>query len=96
MRSALGEHAAQVPAGIGGVDHGDLFGGSLGDHATSGLTFALSRIVRASGGAGGVYDPDWPSFVVPVAIVAAIGAAATWIPSRRALQINPAVVLRDS
>ena len=68
------------------------FGTTLG----VGLTFALSRIVRASGGAGGVYDPDWPSFVVPVAIVAAIGAAATWIPSRRALQINPAVVLRDS
>ena len=32
-----------------------------------GLTFALSRIVRASGGAGGIYDPDWPSFVVPIA-----------------------------
>jgi putative ABC transport system permease protein len=69
-----------------------VFGTTLG----IGVTFALSRIVRASGGAGGVYDPDWPSFVVPVAIVAVIGAAATWIPSRRALRINPAVVLRDS
>lgn len=68
----------------------------LGTTLGVGLTFALSRIVRASGGAGGVYDPDWPSFVVPVAIVVAIGAAATWIPSRRALAINPAVVLRDS
>ena len=68
----------------------------LGSACGVGLTFALSRIVRASGGAGGVYDPDWPSFVVPVAIVAAIGALATWIPSRRALRIDPAVVLRNS
>jgi putative ABC transport system permease protein len=68
----------------------------LGTTIGVGFTFALSRIVRASGGAGSVYDPDWPSFVVPVAIVAAIGAAATWIPSRRAIRINPAVVLRNS
>ena len=67
----------------------------LGSACGVGLTVALSRIVRASGGAGGVYDPDWPSFVVPVAIVAAIGAAATWIPSRRAMRIDPAVVLRN-
>ena len=68
----------------------------LGSASGVGLTFALSRIVRASGGAGSVYDPDWPSFVVPVAIVAAIGAAATWIPSRRAMKIDPAAVLRNS
>ena len=68
----------------------------LGTALAIGITFALSRIVRATGGAGGVYDPDWPSFVVPVAIVAVIGAAATWIPSRRALRINPAVVLRNT
>jgi putative ABC transport system permease protein len=68
----------------------------LGTVCGIGLTFALSRVVRASGGAGSIYDPDWPSFVVPVAIVALIGAAATWIPSRRALRINPAAVLRDA
>ena len=68
----------------------------LGTTLGVGLTFALSRIVRASGGAGSVYDPDWPSFAIPVGIVVAIGAAATWIPSRRAIRINPAVVLRDS
>jgi putative ABC transport system permease protein len=67
----------------------------LGTVCGVGLTFALSRVVRASGGAGGVYDPDWPSFVVPVVVVAAIGAAATWIPSRRAMKIDPAVVLRN-
>ncbi len=68
----------------------------IGTACGIGLTFALSRIVRASGGAGSVYDPDWPAFAVPVAIVAVIGALATWIPSRRALRINPAVVLRNS
>jgi putative ABC transport system permease protein len=61
-----------------------------------GLTFALSRIVRASGGAGSIYDPPWPAFVVPILIVAVIGALATWIPSRRALKINPAVLLRTT
>jgi len=68
----------------------------LGTACGIGLTFALSRVVRASGGAGGIYDPDWPAFAVPVLIVAVIGALATWIPSRRALKINPAVVLRNS
>jgi ABC-type antimicrobial peptide transport system permease subunit len=66
----------------------------IGTACGIGLTFALSRIVRASGGAGSVYDPDWPSFAVPVVIVAAIGAVATLIPSRRATKIDPAVLLR--
>jgi putative ABC transport system permease protein len=68
----------------------------LGTACGIGLTFALSRMVRANGGVGSVYDPDWPSFAVPVAIVAVIGIGATWIPSRRAMGINPAVVLRNS
>jgi len=68
----------------------------IGTACGIGLTFALSRIVRASGGAGSIYDPAWPAFVVPVLIVAVIGALATLIPSRRALKINPAVVLRNS
>jgi ABC-type antimicrobial peptide transport system permease subunit len=61
-----------------------------------GVTFGLSRIVRAGGGAGSIYDPAWPSFAIPVLIVLVIGALATWIPSRRALRINPAVLLRTS
>jgi ABC-type antimicrobial peptide transport system permease subunit len=68
----------------------------IGTACGIGLTFALSRIVRASGGAGGVYDPDWPSFVAPVLVIAAIGAAATWIPSRRAMRVDPAAVLRST
>ena len=61
-----------------------------------GATFALGRIVRASGGGGSFLDPRWPSFVVPVLIIAAIGLFATWVPSRRALRINPAILLRST
>jgi hypothetical protein len=67
--------------------------GSLGGVA---LTFVLSRIVRASGDAGGMYDPPWPAFVIPVLIVFVVGAAATWIPSRRVRQINPVALLRST
>ena len=67
-----------------------------GTVAGIGVTFGLSRIVRAGGGAGSVYDPPWPAFVAPILIVAAIGALATWIPSRRAMKIDPAAVLRHT
>jgi len=60
------------------------------------LTFGLSRVVRASGGAGSVFDPPVHVFVWPVVAVMAIGAIATWVPSRRALKINPAVLLRST
>jgi len=68
----------------------------LGTAFGIGLTFGLSRIVRASGGAGSVYDPTLTAFVVPILIVAVIGALATWIPSRRVMNINPALVLRNT
>jgi putative ABC transport system permease protein len=67
---------------------------ALGSTCGIGATFALARIVRASGGAGTIYDPAWPAFVIPLVIVSVIGAVATWIPSRRAMRINPAEVLR--
>jgi hypothetical protein len=60
------------------------------------VTFGLSRIVRASGGAGTSFDPSWPIFAIPALIIVGIGALATWIPSRRALRINPAQLLRTS
>jgi predicted permease len=64
--------------------------------ATAGIavTFALSRVVRMNGGAGSVWDPGVGAFVIPVLLVIVIGAAATWIPARRALKINPAELLR--
>ena len=59
-----------------------------------GLTFALSRVVRASGGAGSIWDPAMQAFIAPLLVVAIIGVLATWLPSRRAMSINPADVLR--
>jgi len=61
-----------------------------------GVTFALTRAVRAAGGGGGMFDPNWPAFAVPVLIVLLIGSLATWMPSRRALRINPAMLLRTT
>lgn len=61
-----------------------------------GATFALSRVLRASGGAGSFLDPDWRAFLAPVVIIGVIGAAATFVPSRRALEIDPAVLLRTT
>jgi putative ABC transport system permease protein len=58
------------------------------------VTFGLARVVRASGGAGSIWDPPLHVFVWPVVAVIVIGAIATWVPSRRALRINPAVLLR--
>ena len=58
------------------------------------LMFALSRVVRAGGGAGSIWDPALLSFVLPVVVVVFVGALATWIPSRRALRIDPVVLLR--
>jgi ABC-type antimicrobial peptide transport system permease subunit len=57
-------------------------------------TFALRQIARANGGGGSLFDAHWPAFAVPAMIIAVIGAIATWIPSRRALHIDPAVLLR--
>ena len=58
--------------------------------------FGLARVVRAGGGAGSIWDPALHSFVVPVVVVVVVGALATWIPSRRALKIDPVVLLRDA
>ena len=58
------------------------------------LMFALSRVVRSGGGADSIWDPALHSFVLPVLVVVVVGALATWIPSRRALQIDPVVLLR--
>jgi ABC-type antimicrobial peptide transport system permease subunit len=68
----------------------------IGALAGVAVAFALSRIVRASGGAGTIYDPAFVSFVVPVLILAVVGLLASWLPARRALRINPAAVLRTS
>ena len=58
--------------------------------------FGLTQIVRAVGGAGSPFDPTFRAFAIPVLMVVAIAALATWIPSRRALKINPAMLLRTN
>jgi putative ABC transport system permease protein len=60
------------------------------------LTFGLSRVVRAAGGEGSLYDPDWVSFVLPVFLVLAVAMLATWVPARRALRVDPARLLRST
>jgi ABC-type antimicrobial peptide transport system permease subunit len=66
----------------------------LGSALGIALTFGLSRVVRAAGGEGSLYDPPWPAFVLPVFIVIVVAALATWVPTRRALRIDPARLLR--
>lgn len=59
-----------------------------------GATFALTRVAQ---GSGGIFDsPGWQAFLVPVGIVVAIGLLATWVPSRRAMRIDPATLLRST
>ena len=60
------------------------------------LTFGLSRVVRAAGGEGSLYDPAWPAFVLPVVVVLAVAMLATWVPARRALRVDPARLLRST
>jgi ABC-type antimicrobial peptide transport system permease subunit len=67
----------------------------IGAAAGVGGTFALTRLVRAAGAGGSPFDtPGWEAFAIPVAIIVAVGAIATWIPTRRALAIDPARLLR--
>jgi ABC-type antimicrobial peptide transport system permease subunit len=60
------------------------------------VTFALARVIRAGGGAGSVFDPMPIAFVVPAALMIALGIAAAWLPARRAAAIDPVVLLRNS
>ena len=67
-----------------------------GAGAGIGLTFALSRVVRAAGGGGGVYDPSLVAFAVPAIVIGVVAFAAAWLPARRAAAIDPVVLLRTS
>jgi predicted permease len=69
---------------------------SLGTALGIAGTFGLARLLRAAGGAGSVFDPRPSAFLVPLVAVTIIGIVATWVPSRRALKIDPAVLLRTT
>src|SRR5262245_12053194 len=58
------------------------------------VTFGLSRLVRAGGGAGSIWDPALQAFAIPVASIVVIGLIATWLPARRAAAADPATLLR--
>jgi ABC-type antimicrobial peptide transport system permease subunit len=55
----------------------------------------LPRLVRANGGADSIWDPPLVAFALPVALVCLIAAVAIWVPSRRALAIDPIILLRQ-
>jgi predicted permease len=69
---------------------------AIGITAGIAATFGLSRLVRASGGAGSLYDPPLQAFIVPIVTILVIGLISTWIPARRAAKIDPVVLLRIS
>src|SRR5262245_47302506 len=94
------EMAVRLALGASGQDLVWLVSGhtlrlvTVGTGLGVGITFALTRIMRAAGGGGSVFDPTWPAFATPVLVVTVIGILATWVPSRRVLRLNPAVLLR--
>lgn len=59
-----------------------------------GGTFTLVGLMRANGGGGSMFDPSWPALVVPAAVVMVVAALASWVPSRRARRVDPAILLR--
>ena len=67
-------------------------GGAIG----IGLTFALGRLVRASGGAGSMFDPTLVAFLVPIGVILVSAVLATWFPARRAAAIDPVEMLRTT
>jgi hypothetical protein len=91
VRIAIGATGRNI---IGLVSAQSLRPVSVGTALGVAVMFALRQVVRANGAAGSPFDPSWPAFAIPVLIVAAIGALATWVPSRRALKIDPASLLR--
>jgi predicted permease len=91
VRVAIGATSRDL-AGLVAAHSARLF--VMGMGVGVGFTFALTRIVRASGGGGSPFDADWTAFAIPTAIVAIVVALATWVPSRRVRKIDPAVLLR--
>jgi putative ABC transport system permease protein len=58
------------------------------------LTFGLAKVLSTYGGGGSIFDPQPRVFLIPGLVVVVISGLATWIPSRRARKIDPAVLLR--
>jgi putative ABC transport system permease protein len=90
IRVAVGATQKQLVALIAAISL-RLVG--LGTLLGIGTTFGLSRFAQ---GQGGVFDsPGLAAFIVPVITVLIVVSVATWLPSRRALSVNPAGLLRS-
>lgn len=95
------ELAVRVAVGASGRDlvrlvafHGLRLVG-VGSALGIAVTLGLARVVRASGGGGTIFDPEYAAFVFPLVIVLVIAAVSMWVPARRALKIDPAALLRS-
>jgi predicted permease len=69
---------------------------AIGAGGSIGVAFLLAQIARIAGAAGSVMEPPWTAFVLPVVIMIAVAGIATWLPTRRARRINPAILLRTT
>lgn len=90
IRMALGARPAAMTAavcarGVGAVALGILVGLVA--------SFPAVRTVRSLTFGVGAHDPS--TLVVAALVVLAAGAAAAWLPARRAASIDPAIVLRE-
>jgi putative ABC transport system permease protein len=92
LRIALGASRSEVVRVVIVQTLGLLtIGSALGVAAT----FGLSRMTGAAGGGGSSFGtPGWEAFAIPVLIVLGVGALASWIPVRRALRIDLALLLK--
>jgi predicted permease len=96
------EFAVRIAVGASGADLVRLVAAqssklvAIGLVLGLGLMWGLRQLVRSAGGAGSSFDPQWRAFAVPLLILVVIGIVATWLPSRRAMRIDPAHLLRSS
>jgi putative ABC transport system permease protein len=93
VRVALGATARDQVALVSGRSARLVAIGAGGSVA---VTFGLAQIARLAGGAGSVMNPPWTAFVLPVVIMIAVATVATWLPTRRARRIDPAILLKTT
>ena len=91
IRMAIGARSVDLVRLVCGQTLALIGLGSTGGIA---VTFVLSRLLRAGGGAGSVFDPPAAAFMLPFGIVVVVSALAAYVPTRRAVKIDPSALLR--